>query len=171
MSFPRVSFAGRRIGRLLVTEQHYMDINHKRKWLCVCDCGTQRWVASQHLRPGRTTSCGCLREDLKRERRGENHPNYKGGWTSRDGYRFISKDGEDILEHRAVMEKVLGRQLMPDERVHHRNGKRADNRPKNLELWTLSHPAGQRVSDAVAWAREILVRYEHSGDTWGDAKG
>lgn len=43
-----------------------------------------------------------------------------------------------------------------------KNGVRDDNRPENLELWTISHPTGQRVEDAVAWAREILRRYNAS---------
>ena len=58
------------------------------------------------------------------------------------------------------MEEILGRHLLPDETVHHRNGVRNDNRPENLELWVRPQPTGIRVVDAVAWAREILERYE-----------
>ena len=79
-----------------------------------------------------------------------------------DGYVEIS-DSVDfrkrILEHRAVMEKHIGRKLLPKETVHHKNGVRHDNRIENLELWSSSHPYGQRVEDKVTWAREILGLY------------
>ncbi len=72
--------------------------------------------------------------------------------------------GNYVLEHILVYEKHLGRTLYRDETIHHKNGLRHDNSIKNLELWVRPQPTGIRVSDAVAWAKEILVRYD-SGKT------
>ena len=86
----------------------------------------------------------------------------KGSLTH--GYRKLfrtlpSGKKEQILEHRLIMQEHVGRELLPEETVHHINGVRDDNRLENLELWSKSHPYGQRVEDKAAWAKEILALY------------
>ena len=79
---------------------------------------------------------------------------------SSEGYVRVKTAAGWRDEHRLVMENHLGRPLASHENVHHINGNRADNRLSNLELWSSSHPSGQRVEDKIAWAKEFLATYE-----------
>lgn len=83
--------------------------------------------------------------------KGSKHPLWKGGrHPNTQGYIIVHKPNHPfceihgyIREHRLVMEKIIGRYLTPEERVHHKGIKypigsienKQDNRPKNLQLF------------------------------------
>jgi len=82
--------------------------------------------------------------------------------------RYLVNGETTALEHRFEMAKLLGRPLGDEESVHHINGDRLDNRTNgplvnyrsgNLELWSRWQPSGQRVTDKIDYAIEILERY------------
>ncbi len=61
--------SGKRFDRLLVVEFAYRK-KYKRGssrvfWKCKCDCGNEVFVSAQHLKDGRTHSCGCYFKELK----------------------------------------------------------------------------------------------------------
>lgn len=78
----------------------------------------------------------------------------------KSGYVYEWTGLEWREQHRLVVEAGLGRRLLREESVHHKNGIKEDNRPENLELWSRSQPAGQRVSDRTEWAIEWLRQYQ-----------
>jgi hypothetical protein len=56
-------------GRLTALE--YSKI--KRKWLCRCECGIEKYMASVNLRMGFSKSCGCLRNEVSKKRMAKRH--------------------------------------------------------------------------------------------------
>jgi hypothetical protein len=89
------------------------------------------------------------------------------GWMSH-GYwcvpvaveeRWLVDGLTQIGEHRLVVARQLGRPLEDDEVIHHLNGDRTDNHLSNLELWSISHPMGQRVEDQIRFAIRMLELY------------
>lgn len=87
---------------------------------------------------------------------GPDHYNWKGGRTYQaDGYVLIYAPQHPagrnakgyVLEHRLVMERVLGRYLTPHELVHHKNEVKDDNRPENLEIMSRSSHMSHHKED------------------------
>ena len=75
------------------------------------------------------------------QRRGGN-PNWKGGRViASNGYVLLRMPGHHladvrgyVYEHRLVGEQILGRRLQLGEIPHHKNGRKTDNRPENIEV-------------------------------------
>ena len=165
----KANLVGQRFHCLMVIDAAPSNRHGQALWVCRCDCGSvTRTATTRALRSGNTKSCGCYKSGLIAQRVGAKHPNWTGGrYVHQDGYIRAYSQGRGVgrtklyqLEHRLVMERKLGRALLPHETVHHLNGVRDDNRPENLELWVTPPIKGQRPADLVVWAKEIVRAYE-----------
>src|SRR5689334_18211752 len=136
-------------------------------------CGSRDFCKCGEPKQGKSATCAKCRSVA-----GSSNGHWRGGRTRhKAGYVMLrvpehprAGKGNYVFEHIVVMEQILGRYLLPTESVHHRNGVRDDNRPENLELWTRPQPTGIRVSDAVAWAHEILALYTGGTDASNNAQ-
>lgn len=52
-----------KIGRWTVEGTYQLTSKGERKYLCRCECGTERYVLERTLKSGGSLSCGCLRKE------------------------------------------------------------------------------------------------------------
>lgn len=55
--------AGDKVGRWTILGEYILTDRGDKKWLCRCDCGTERYVLERSLLYGGSDSCGCLRKE------------------------------------------------------------------------------------------------------------
>lgn len=55
------------IGRWTVQPDYIRTPRGEKKWLCRCQCGTERYVLERSLKYGGSESCGCLARERSRE--------------------------------------------------------------------------------------------------------
>lgn len=156
----RISLANRVTQACTVCGTEFDATHHRQQQVCSAACRG----AARKLPRGACQRCGKPIVSRYRQRKfcsvecravpvGTRKAGSNGYMMIRVGHQhpYAYSDG-CIPEHRHVMEQQLGRVLEPHERVHHRNGRRDDNRPENLELWKVKDrsrkdPAGVRASD------------------------
>lgn len=153
------------------------------------DCGTEVWRRKDAI----GKRCAACSQKAIRRHTGPEHPRWVNGQhLNKHGYVVVTINKDDpaypmankrtheILEHRLVMSRHLGRCLKPWEIVHHVNRVRNDNRIENLELIAHQHThqsvgIADRVEDRIrrletmvdslslklARCEALLAAYEH----------
>ncbi len=126
-------------------------------------CGGIFWQQRSVVKRGKNGGCFCSQE-CYHAFTPQNGSGLVSGRKMDKGYVLLyapdhpATKRKYVYEHRLVMEKLLGRYLMPHENVHHIDGDRANNAPENLELWVSPQPSGQRAHQLYKQDVERLAR-------------
>lgn len=105
----------------------------------------------------------CSRDCQLKFQSGKNHYHWKGGVViSGGGYRMVycpthpaAGKSKHVREHRLIMEQYLGRYLLPNEIVHHKNKDKQDNRIENLELTTRNKHRNHHLGLNGKWSKNF----------------
>lgn len=102
--------------------------------------------------------------------------NIKGA-EPKDGYRWIYTANPSVgrngwvSEHRFVAEWISGRCLLENEVVHHKNFKKSDNRPENLQIMDASehHSYHAKILNGAKWSsdnKEWIEKFKEQHSRW-----
>lgn len=95
---------GQVFGRLTVVCRNGSDKHKKALWLCKCECGEERSIATGSLKSGNTTSCGCLHKE--------------------DASKRFKKHGYTGSKIYAVWKAMINRCRNPNDKDYHHYGGR-----------------------------------------------
>ena len=149
---------GMQFGRWTVLGDSIRTTRGETKWLCRCDCGTERYVLERSLIHGGSTSCGCRRKENAAlalagqvfgeltvlHKAAEQRPNGGIWWTCQCACGEVCDVPGSLL--------INGRKTRCSSRVHAKNYAYNDIAGQTFGLLTALYPARRYdKSGSVIW--------------------
>jgi hypothetical protein len=120
-----VDIAGQRFGRLVVIKKE-----EKSYYLCRCDCGKEKVIRADHLRNGKTKSCGCLNDETRRIKKPKYSPEERRTRNAESRRRYYDKHDHDKVK-RSLAER------------------------SGMSVSDISALTGKDATSVLAWIRKI----------------
>lgn len=117
-------------------------------------CNKQVWRTKAHIKKHGNVFCSRICSSKWRR---EDPAVHRGGSWMENGYRVLYNDGNSVKEHIHVMEKHLGRKMLPNEVIHHKNHIKTDNRIENLEILSWSEHQKRHMAELTPEQRRTRV--------------
>ena len=162
---------------------HFDEPRQNKRVRTTCTCGKSRYIQVCAIKAkGFTGLCQiCCNYQMGKKYAGQNHHRWKGGIIKdKSGYITIHKSllsSEDLTlvesdinnsgyvrEHRLVAARIIGRALLPREKVHHLNGIKHDNRSVNLKILSASNHIKEHL-DWISTLRNEVARLQNLLDS------
>lgn len=140
-----LNIAGEKFGRLIAVRPTKKRSGHAVIWHCECECGVSVEASINHLRSGRTRSCGCIRG-------GANHYKWNPKLTSEDR----ESRGRQANKTRNWRNKVFKRDNYTCVICRQRGGKLNAH---HLNSWDIHEDERFLVSNGVTLCREDHVSF------------
>lgn len=180
----REDLIGQKFGRWVVLELSENTISYHSKWLCKCECGTEKIVRAGSLKKGDSKSCGCLNKEIITKHgmfgtpiyriweniigkcSNPNHRDYKdyGGrgikicerWNSSEGFINFSKDiGERPTDTHRLGRINTNRKFEPSNCKWISSGEHVNNRKNRRELIV-----DNEAHSLAEWSRISGTKYQ-----------
>lgn len=149
-----------------------MKMRRGKYYLCIV-CGKKVYRRPGVLHKVVCCSIGCRDAYLSESFRGSNGSNWKG--EKRRTKKVVRQQGGgQQYEYRSIVEKEIGRKLLPTEVVHHVNRNPQDNEVENLELFQtsgehLSRHSGNPTAKPI-WSGRGKQYCRSEKDSWTKVK-
>lgn len=151
-----IDLTNRRFGRILVLRRAPNGAGHHPYWVCRCDCGSETIKMGQHLKSGRTQSCGCLRRERAAEEWGATKLTH--GLSKTPEYAiWCAMKNRCLNKNNAAYNRYAGRGITICQRWRSFENFYADMgpRPSNAHSLERSDNDGNYEPGNVRWATRV----------------
>jgi len=161
--FKPLDLTGQRFERLTVLR---VDAHEKRKhvrWLCVCDCGSEKTIASHNLTGGSVKSCGCLKAESRFTHGLTGTPEWKLHANSKKRAKEMGIENTLKIEDIVIPDvcPLLGIPLVAGTKIHHDQSPSIDRINSQCgytkeNIWVISMRAN-KIKNAASFSEFMSI--------------